>query len=56
MKVAIVQNNPSKGNTVANLAALDLLTGDGCGADIYVLPEMFATGQYIERRDSGLDA
>ncbi len=50
MKVAIVQNNPSKGDTVANLAALDLLTGDGCGADIYVLPEMFATGQYIDPR------
>ena len=48
MKIALVQNPPVKGNPDKSLAELDLLIGDGCGADIYVLPEMFATGQYID--------
>ena len=48
MKIAIVQNNPVQGDPVSNLADLDRLIGSGCGADIYVLPEMFATGQYID--------
>ena len=48
MKIALVQNSPVKGNPDKSLAELDLLIGDGCGADIYVLPEMFATGQYID--------
>ena len=48
MKVAIVQNDPVKGDASRNLAEADSLIGAGCGADIYILPEMFATGQYID--------
>lgn len=48
MKIAIVQNAPEKGDWMQNLADADNLIGGGCGADIYVLPEMFATGQYID--------
>lgn len=48
MKIALVQNAPIKGNPDKNLAQLDPLIGNGCRADIYVLPEMFATGQYID--------
>lgn len=48
MKVALVQNEPVKGDPGSSLADVDRLIGDGCGADIYVLPEMFATGQYID--------
>ena len=48
MKIALVQNAPVKGNPDKSLAELDRLIGKGCGADIYVLPEMFATGQYID--------
>ena len=48
MKISIVQNAPQKGDWKSNLADLDRIIGDGCGADIYVLPEMFATGQYID--------
>lgn len=48
MKVAIVQNDPVMGDASRNLADADRLIGAGCGADIYILPEMFATGQYID--------
>ena len=48
MKIAIVQNAPEKGDWKQNLIDSDQLIGGGCGADIYVLPEMFATGQYID--------
>ena len=48
MKIALVQNAPVQGDPGSSLADLDRLIGDGCGADIYVLPEMFATGQYID--------
>ena len=48
MKIALVQNNPIQGDPASSLADLDRLIGQGCGADIYVLPEMFATGQYID--------
>ena len=48
MKIALVQNDPVQGDPGSSLADLDRLIGDGCGADIYVLPEMFATGQYID--------
>ena len=48
MKIALIQNSPVKGNPDKSLAELDRLIGNGCGADIYVLPEMFATGQYID--------
>lgn len=48
MKISIVQNAPEKGNWIQNLTDLDQIIGGGCGADIYVLPEMFATGQYID--------
>lgn len=48
MKIAIVQNAPEKGDWKQNISDADNLIGGGCGADIYVLPEMFATGQYID--------
>ncbi len=48
MKISIVQNAPVKEDWKSNLTDLDLIIGTGCGADIYVLPEMFATGQYID--------
>ena len=48
MKISIVQNAPEKGDWLSNLTDLDNLIGGGCGADIYILPEMFATGQYID--------
>ena len=48
MKIALVQNHPVQGDPGSSLADLDRLIGQGCGADIYVLPEMFATGQYID--------
>ena len=48
MKIALVQNAPVQGDPGSSLADLDRLIGNGCGADIYVLPEMFATGQYID--------
>jgi len=48
MKISIVQNAPQKGDWKSNLADLDRIIGNGCGADIYILPEMFATGQYID--------
>ena len=48
MKIALVQNNPIKGDPTYNLKDLDTIIGTGCGADIYILPEMFATGQYID--------
>ena len=48
MKIALVQNAPVQGDPSSSLQALDTLIGKGCGADIYVLPEMFATGQYID--------
>ena len=51
MKIAIVQNAPEKDDWQQNLTDADNLIGGGCGADIYVLPEMFATGQYIDPSD-----
>jgi Predicted amidohydrolase len=48
MKIALVQNSPEKGEWQQNLTDADNLIGGGCGADIYILPEMFATGQYID--------
>ncbi len=51
MKISIVQNQPVQGDPGSSLADLDRLIGQGCGADIYVLPEMFATGQYIDPSD-----
>ena len=48
MKISIVQNAPVKEDWNSNLTDLDRIIGAGCGADIYVLPEMFATGQYID--------
>jgi len=50
MKIALVQNAPQLGQTGSNLERLDSLIGAGCGADIYVLPEMFATGQSNDPR------
>ena len=51
MKIALVQNEPVQGDPVSSLADLDRLIGQGCGADIYVLPEMWATGFATEPHD-----
>jgi len=48
MKISLVQNAPVMGQPTLNLTSLDNLIGTGNGADIYVLPEMFATGQYLD--------
>ena len=48
MRISIVQNAPEKGSIESNLANVASIIDKGCGADIYVLPEMFATGQYID--------
>lgn len=48
MRISIVQNAPEKGSIESNLANVAAIIDKGCGADIYVLPEMFATGQYID--------
>ena len=48
IKIALVQNAPVKGNPDKSLSELESIIGNGCGADIYILPEMFATGQYID--------
>ncbi len=45
MRIALVQNAPELGKSDENLLQLDALIGSGCTADIYVMPEMFATGQ-----------
>lgn len=51
MKVALVQSIPVQGDTSASLAGLDRLIGNGSGADVYVLPEMFASGQFPDPSD-----
>lgn len=48
MYVSLVQTAPEKGQTLKNLQALDNLIGEGNGSDLYVMPEMFSQGQYID--------
>lgn len=45
MKLSLVQCEPSAEGFEASLRSFDELLGTGTGADIYILPEMFATGQ-----------
>lgn len=51
MRIALVQNAPELGKSDENLRKLDALIGSGCASDIYVMPEMFATGQSNEPQD-----
>lgn len=48
MYISLVQTAPEKGQTQKNLESLDRILGNGNGSDLYVMPEMFAQGQYID--------
>ncbi|MBN4079935.1 acyltransferase [bacterium AH-315-C08] len=50
MKVAIVQNRPEFGNVQANLGRIEIML-TGKMADLFVLPELFATGYRFKNRD-----
>jgi predicted amidohydrolase len=50
MKVAIVQNRPEFGNVQENLNRIEEMLA-GKVADLYVLPELFATGYRFKNRD-----
>lgn len=47
MHVSLIQCAPEPGGIEATLEKIGNLTGQGTGADLYVLPEMFATGQCL---------
>lgn len=51
MKAALVQSIPIQGNIKASLAGLDRLLAGNKGADVYVLPEMFSSGQFLDPTD-----
>jgi len=51
MYISLVQTAPEKGQTQKNLESLDRILGNGNGSDLYVMPEMFAQGQYIDPTD-----
>lgn len=48
MKAGFVQYRPIRLDVAANLQAVEALIGDGEGADLIVLPELFATGYSFE--------
>lgn len=48
MKVTLIQCIPSECGTDASLQSFDELIGTGTGADMYIFPEMFASGQIID--------
>lgn len=48
MRVSLIQCKPSGGGHEATLRSIESVIGSGTGADIYILPEMFATGQSLE--------
>lgn len=48
MRVSLVQSSPIRRDVNASLNALDVIIGDGTSADLYVLPEMFASGQCVD--------
>jgi len=48
MKIALIQAAPIQGDIHKNLKTYSNLIGKGDGSDIYILPEMFSTGQYID--------
>ena len=50
MKIALVQSIPVQGNVEASLKNLDRLIDrhKDAKADVYVLPEMFSSGQYLD--------
>jgi predicted amidohydrolase len=50
MKVAIVQNRPEFGNIQGNLNRIEEMLA-GRAADLYVLPELFATGYRFKNMD-----
>lgn len=47
MTISLIQCAVSASGTENALIEIEKLTGQGTGADIYVLPELFATGQCI---------
>ena len=47
-KVTLVQCSPSDEGISASLRHIDNIMGDGTGAGLYILPEMFASGQCID--------
>lgn len=51
MEAAIIQSAPVQGRISENLESLDRLLEGQTGADVYVLPEMFASGQYLDPSD-----
>ena len=50
MKVAIVQNRPEFGNVQDNLNRIEEMLA-GKAADLFVLPELFATGYRFKNMD-----
>lgn len=50
MRIALVQTAPENGRIEENLKHFDQLIGSGDGSDIYILPEMFSSGQYLDPR------
>jgi len=51
MRIGIVQSSPTFGKVEKNLHRVEKLMGEG-RADLWVLPELFATGyQFVSRED-----
>ena len=50
MKVAIVQNRPEFGNVQGNLNRIEEMLA-GRAADLFILPELFATGYRFKDMD-----
>ena len=44
MKIVMIQSAPTWADAEASLARVEQLIGESPSADVYVLPEMFATG------------
>ena len=49
MRVGFVQNNPVFGNVQKNLARVEKLL-EGQSADLFVFPELFATGYQFQHK------
>jgi len=54
MKVAALQQDIIWGNPEENLKRIEKIIGNGAGADLYVLPEMFTTG-FATALDASVD-
>lgn len=59
VRVGWVQNDPVRGDVTGNLAAVEAVLREaheaGRGADLWVLPELFATGYLFAGRDEAAD-